>query len=229
MTVVTWRGAKFAAPVFRGFLEIHFSRYSSLTCKTVSALTGQKQCLLDVHYAGCAIPNSGLHTTNSLDKWEMKNQRMYPPQKPGEPRRPAEVFFVKKNIKHSKRKMWYAASFVKGMMIDEAIVQLRYVNKKAADIVREVLIEAQEEAVAKHNVEYKSNLHIAASFAARAKSEHAVRYHAKGRNSILDLVYCHYFVCLREGPPPEEPKFTGYDQAEDYVKLLRQRNIYGAL
>lgn len=27
---------------------------------------------------------------------------------------------------------------VKGMMIDEAIVQLRYVNKKAADIVREV-------------------------------------------------------------------------------------------
>lgn len=55
MTVVTWRGAKFAAPVFRGFLEIHFSRYSSLTCKTVSALTGQKQWLvkifgLQLHY-----------------------------------------------------------------------------------------------------------------------------------------------------------------------------------
>ncbi|PIK41890.1 putative 39S ribosomal protein L22, mitochondrial, partial [Apostichopus japonicus] len=68
-----------------------------------------------------------------------------------------------------------------------------------------------------------------ASFATRAKSDHAIRFHAKGRNSVLDLVYCHYFVCLKEGPPPEEQKFTGYDQADDYVKLLRERKILGSL
>lgn len=205
------------------------SRFSSLTCKNVATLNFEKQCLLTAPLLTLKVSRQEFHTSTPQEKWESKNNRKYPPQKPGEPRRPAEMFYSKRNIKHSKRKMWYAATFVKGMMIDDALTQLKYVNKKAAKIVREALLEAQQEAVTNHNVEYRSNLHVAASFATRARSEHAMRYHAKGRSSVLDLVYCHYFVCLREGPPPEKPHFTGYDQAEDYVKLLRQRRLDDSL
>ncbi|XP_041464514.1 39S ribosomal protein L22, mitochondrial-like isoform X2 [Lytechinus variegatus] len=71
-----------------------------------------------------------------------------------------EFYYARKDIKHSYRKMWYITTFIKGMMIDDAIVQLEHVNKKAAKIAREALLEAQEEAVKNHNVEFKSNLHI---------------------------------------------------------------------
>lgn len=56
--------------------------------------------------------------------------------------------------------MWYIASFVRGMSIDEAIKQLSFVLKKGAAAVKETLLEAQELAVKQHNVEYKSNLWI---------------------------------------------------------------------
>lgn len=161
--------------------------------------------------------------------WEYKNKTIYPPQKPGEPRRPAEVYYAKRQIKHSHRKMWYVAKFVKGMMIDEALAQLPLINKKAARIVREALLEAQEEAMKNHNVEYKSNLHIADSRAQKGIYQHAIRYHGRGYRFMLNLSYCHYVVCLKEGPPPEPSAYTGYDQAEDYLKKLRRRYIIGGV
>lgn len=56
--------------------------------------------------------------------------------------------------------MWYVASFVRGMSIEEALKQLPLVGRKGATIVRDVLLEAQKEAVENHNVEYKTNLWI---------------------------------------------------------------------
>lgn len=67
---------------------------------------------------------------------------------------------MKANIRYSPKKMWYIASFIRGMTIDEAIKQLSFVLKKGASAVKETLLEAQEIAVKQHNVEYKSNLWI---------------------------------------------------------------------
>ncbi|XP_022084522.1 39S ribosomal protein L22, mitochondrial-like [Acanthaster planci] len=168
-----------------------------------------------------------LHTSSYLavKAWERRNKKVYPPQKPGEPPRKAEVYYSRRQIKHSMRKMWYIAKFVKGMMIDDALTQLQFIDKKSAKIAREVLLEAQEEAVKNHNVEFKSNLHIADAFVGKGEYDHAMRIHAKGRFSILDLVYSHFFVCLREGPPPKEVETTGYDQAQHYIDSLRKRTI----
>nr|XP_054752429.1 39S ribosomal protein L22, mitochondrial-like [Lytechinus pictus] len=140
-----------------------------------------------------------------------------------------EFYYAKKDIKHSYRKMWYITTFIKGMMIDDAIVQLEHVNKKAAKIAREALLEAQEEAVKNHNVEFKSNLHIAEALVGKGKYQHAIRYHAKGRASMLDLVYCHLFIKLKEGTPPDKPKLTGYDQAQHYIECKRNRTIISGL
>lgn len=56
--------------------------------------------------------------------------------------------------------MWYIAVFVRGMSVDEAVRQLSFVQKKGSDFAKEAILEAQELAVQKHNVEFKSNLWI---------------------------------------------------------------------
>ncbi|XP_019513265.1 PREDICTED: 39S ribosomal protein L22, mitochondrial isoform X2 [Hipposideros armiger] len=109
------------------------------------------------------LPQSHLHTSASLDisrKWEKKNKIVYPPQLPGEPRRPAEIYHCRRQIKYSKDKMWYLAKLIRGMSIDQALAQLEFSDKKGAQIIKEILLEAQDMAVRDHNVEFRSNLYI---------------------------------------------------------------------
>lgn len=49
------------------------------------------------------------------------------------------------------------------MSVDEALKQLNFVLKKGATDVRETILEAQQMAIEKHNVEYRSNLWIGKS------------------------------------------------------------------
>lgn len=56
--------------------------------------------------------------------------------------------------------MWYIASMVRGMSVDEAIKQLKFTLKKGAKDVRETIEEAKELAVKHHNVEFGSNLWV---------------------------------------------------------------------
>lgn len=67
---------------------------------------------------------------------------------------------MKANIKYSVKNMWYIASFVRGMSVDEAVKQLSFISKKGAAIAKEVILEAQGLAVEEHNVEFKSNLWV---------------------------------------------------------------------
>ncbi|XP_072486929.1 large ribosomal subunit protein uL22m isoform X2 [Notamacropus eugenii] len=154
---------------------------------------------------------SPIHTSASLDisrKWEKKNKIVYPPQLPGEPRRPA----------------------IRGMSIDQALAQMEFSDKKGAKIIKEVLLEAQDMAVRDHNVEYRSNLYIAESTSGRGQCLKRIRYHGRGFHGIMEKVYCHYFVKLVEGPPPppEQPK-TSYVHAKEYVQELRNRTIIHSL
>ncbi|XP_035746190.1 39S ribosomal protein L22, mitochondrial isoform X2 [Egretta garzetta] len=161
--------------------------------------------------SGSLFPLSCIHTSASLQKfgkWEKKNRIVYPPQLPGEPRRPA----------------------IKGMSIDQALAQLEFNDKKGAKVIKEVLLEAQEMAVRNHNVEFKSNLHIAESLTGRGRYMKRIRYHGKGMFGIMKIVRCHYFVKLVEGPPPPpEPPRTGFDQAKEYVQQLRSRTLVNTL
>ncbi|KAL0117839.1 hypothetical protein PUN28_008912 [Cardiocondyla obscurior] len=161
------------------------------------------------------------------------NESIFPPQKPGEERRPAYVCHMKANIKYSPKKMWYIASFVRGMSVDEAVKQLSFLCKKGAVIAKEVILEAQNLAVQEHNVEFKSNLWIAESFCKKGIVIKGIRRHAKGRMGVIHYRYCHYFVRLEEGPPPKiyhlpYPK-TGEELLEDYMKSTHNRKIPNSL
>lgn len=56
--------------------------------------------------------------------------------------------------------MWYIASMVRGLTVDEALRQLNFVLKKGAVSVRDTILEAQQMAVRENNVEFKSNLWV---------------------------------------------------------------------
>ncbi|XDV39170.1 hypothetical protein PO909_008445 [Leuciscus waleckii] len=174
---------------------------------------------------------SCLHTSPELNSkhWERRNLTVYPPQKKEEPRRPAEIHHCRRQIKYSKDKMWYLAKLLRGMTIDQALTQLEFNDKKGAQIIKEVLLEAQEMAVRNHNVEYKSNLYIAESFSGKGKYLKRIRFHGRGMFGIMDKVHCHYFVKLVEGVPPKVEQKTGFDQAKEYVEQLRNRTIIHSL
>ncbi|XP_078601871.1 large ribosomal subunit protein uL22m-like [Branchiostoma floridae x Branchiostoma japonicum] len=159
-------------------------------------------------------------------RWDTKNRKVLPPQAPGEPRNPASIWVSRRNFKYSHHKLWYLATMVRGMSIDEALVQLQAISKKGARLIEEVLLEAQEKAVKECNVEYKSNLWIAESLALKGRHTQAIRYHGRGYFGIMHCGYCHYLVRLEEGPPPPKKRDpTGYDKASDYMASLRKRTI----
>eukprot|EP00064_Thunnus_orientalis_P005981 superscaffoldBa00000603_g5995 len=174
---------------------------------------------------------SCLHTSTPLESknWERNNLKVYPPQLPDEPRRPAEIYHSRRQIKYSKDKMWYLAKMIQGMSIDEAIAQLEFNDKKGAKIMKEILLEAQEKAVKNHNVEYKSNLYVAESHTGKGKYLKRIRFHGRGMFGIMDKVYCHYFVKLVEGSPPKTEEKTSFDQAKEYVQSLKNRTIIHSL
>lgn len=141
---------------------------------------------------------------------------------------------MRTNIKYSPFKMWYVASMIRGMTIDEALKQLSFVNKKGAVHVKETLLEAQKLAVETHNVEYKSNLWVAESFASKGLVVKGIRRHAKARIGIVSYFHCHYFVRLEEGTPPKHyffesaPKTTATLLTE-WVDEMRRKKIPSSL
>ncbi|EGV95433.1 39S ribosomal protein L22, mitochondrial [Cricetulus griseus] len=172
------------------------------------------------------LPQSCIHTSASLDisgRWEKKKNIVYPPQLPGEAQRPAEIYHCRRQIKYSKDNMWYLAKLIRGMSIDQALVQLEFNDKKGAQIITELLLEAQDMAV-----EFRSNLYVAEFTSGRGQCLKRLHYHDQGHFGIMEKVYCHYFVKLVEGPPPEASKTTFY-HAKEYIQQLRSRKIIHTL
>lgn len=151
--------------------------------------------------------------------------------------------------------MWYVASFVRGMSVDEAIKQLSFVLKKGAVDVKQTILEAQEMAVRDHNVEFKSNLWVgeylmksikcnwilsklllflsAESFCGKGRVFKGVRRHGRGRVGKVEYMHCHYFVRLEEGKPPKNyympnPQ-TPEQQLETWTDQMRKRKIISSL
>ncbi|XP_071452520.1 large ribosomal subunit protein uL22m [Hetaerina americana] len=170
--------------------------------------------------------------------WLNYNKQVWPPQSAEEERRPAFVCHVKSDIRYSQKKMWYVACLVRGMSVDEAVKQLSFLIKKGATAVKEAILEAQQLAVEKHNVEFKSNLWVAESFVGKGRLVKGLRRHARKRAGEIRYNFCHYFVRLEEGRPPpsqkhyyahSQPVLTQQDMLDNWLKKMRSRKIISSL
>ena len=63
--------------------------------------------------------------------WPNFNDRIHAPDGTF---RPAYVCHMRANIHYSKDKMWYINGFIRGMSVDQALRELRFINKKGARI-----------------------------------------------------------------------------------------------
>ncbi|KAI3387645.1 hypothetical protein SNEBB_008361 [Seison nebaliae] len=142
----------------------------------------------------------GFTPTRGPRSWPRYNRIIYPPNLPEQPAR--YVNHMKMNIHMAPKKMWFAARLIRGMTIDEAIKQLSFYGKGSGQIIKDILIEAQEKAVNEHNIEFKSNLWISNSFVGRALIMKTMRKHMGNRFGIIHYRHSHYFVRLEEGKPP---------------------------
>lgn len=136
------------------------------------------------------------------------------------------------NIRYSPDKMWYVAVLVRGLSVDEAIKQLSFCLKKGATDVKEVIQEAQEMAVNRHNVEFKSNLWVAESFVGKGRVFKGIRRHARGRMGRVEYKHCHYFVRLEEGEPPKnyyKTPDTPEQQLNKWLEQMRSRKVIHSL
>lgn len=129
--------------------------------------------------------------------------------------------------------MWYIACLVRGMSVDEAVKQLKFVNKKGAVDVREVIEEAKELAVKEHNVEFPSNMWVAESFVGKGPVIKGLRRHSRKRAGLIEYFHCHYFVRLEEGKPPKQ-YYTNEDKKpheklELWLSQMRKRKITNSL
>ncbi|KAK9710708.1 Ribosomal protein L22p/L17e [Popillia japonica] len=176
---------------------------------------------------------SAIATTQNPRGWLKYNKKVYPPQKLGEEPRPAFVCHQKCNIKYSPWKMWYIASMVRGMSVDEAIKQLKFTLKKGAKDVRETIEEAKELAVKHHNVEFGSNLWVAESFVGKGPVIKGMRRHGRMRFGVVEYFHCHYFVRLEEGAPPENyyqnTAKAPSEQLQNWLDNMRHRKIINSL
>ncbi|KAK9500283.1 hypothetical protein O3M35_001571 [Rhynocoris fuscipes] len=207
-------------------------RCSSCLVTNVSNLTVHSR---NINYVSNVMPEleeEGVKPKKT-NKWLTYNEKLYPPTLPGQELRPAYVCHMKSNIKYSPKKLWYIACFVRGMSVEEALKQLDYVLKKGAIAVRETILEAQQLAVEKHNVEYKTNLWIAESFVGKGNYIKGVRRHARGRVGKVEYKYCQYFVRLEEGKPPKNyynlPETDKESLLSKWIETMRNRRVISSL
>lgn len=162
-------------------------------------------------------------------RWPRYNELVQEPQtNPLEERRPATYYHFRENIKSSPKKMWHVAKFMRGLNVDEAIKQLKFMNLKTAQIAADVLEEAQAKAVRDHNFEFKSKMWVDDVRIAKGLVIKGVRRHARMRYGQINYFYVHMCIKLTEGEPPVHfyrPKQNGNDLLRKYYKDLRSREI----
>ena len=162
-------------------------------------------------------------------EWPTYNDRIYTPDGTF---RPAFVCHMRTKIHYSNDKLWYIASFIRGMTVDDALKELQFIDKKGARIVEEVLQEARELAIHEHHFEFPTNMWVAESFSEAFETIKGVRRHARMKMGNVSHRYITYFIRLEEGIPPEHY----YDHSrvhknpkqmlEEYVQEHRNKYIH---
>ena len=164
---------------------------------------------------------------NEKFEWPTFNDRIHAPDGT---LRPAYVCHMRTKIKYSNDKMWWIASFVRGMTVDQALKELKFVTKKGARVVEDVIEEARQLALKEHHFEYATNMWVAESFCDNFDNIKGIRRHGRGRITQVKYGYISYFVRLEEGRPPQDyynsPPKSSQEWLEQYVKDHRSKYIH---
>ncbi|CAL1353297.1 unnamed protein product [Linum trigynum] len=117
--------------------------------------------------------------------------------------KPATVQAVLKGIKQSPKKVNLVAALVRGMRVEDALLQLQVTVKRAAKTVYQVIHSARANATHNHGLD-PDRLLVAEAFLGKGRFIKRVSYHSKGRHGIKVRPECRLTVVVRETTPEEE-------------------------
>ncbi|KAI3447371.1 hypothetical protein Pfo_004036 [Paulownia fortunei] len=121
--------------------------------------------------------------------------------------KPSKVQAVLKGIKQSPKKVNLVAALVRGMRVEDALLQLQVTVKRAAKTVYQVIHSARANATHNHGLD-PDRLLVAEAFLGKGLFKKRISYHAKGKCGIKVRPECRLTVVLREITPEEEAEIA---------------------
>lgn len=137
---------------------------------------------------------------------------------------------VIKKIKQSPKKVNLVAALVRGMRVEDAMLQLEVTQKRAAVTVKNAIHSARCNASFNHGLD-RNRLFIAEAFVGKGKYLKRISYHAKGRSGIMHHPSCRLTIIVKEMSPEQEAELARYrtltfrERAKFKSKLVPHRLI----
>lgn len=134
--------------------------------------------------------------------------------------KPSKVQAILKNIKQSPKKVNLVAALVRGMRVEDALLQLQLTVKRASKTVYQVIHSARANATHNHAFD-ADRLIVAEAFVGKGFFKKRVSYHAKGRSGVRVRPECRLTVVLREITPEEEAEIARL-KVHNFTKLTKR-------
>ncbi|WVZ98235.1 hypothetical protein U9M48_043700 [Paspalum notatum var. saurae] len=131
-----------------------------------------------------------------------------------------KVEAIKKDIKQSPKKVNLVAKLVRGMRVEDALLQLQVTVKRAAKTVYQVIHSARANAAHNHGLD-PDKLIVEEAFVGKGLYLKRLSYHAKGRCGVMVRPRCRLTVVVREATAEEEAKIAKL-RVSNYKKLTRK-------
>ncbi|CAA7404134.1 unnamed protein product [Spirodela intermedia] len=134
--------------------------------------------------------------------------------------KPSKVQAIKKGIRQSPKKVNLVAQLIRGMRVEDALLQLQVTVKRAAKTVYQVVHSARANAAHNHGLD-PERLIVAEAFVGKGVFLKRVSYHSKGRSGIMVRPHCRLTVVVRELTPEEEAKIAKL-RVSNFKKLSKR-------
>ncbi|KAG2599079.1 50S ribosomal protein L22-like isoform X2 [Panicum virgatum] len=131
-----------------------------------------------------------------------------------------KVHAIKKDIRQSPKKVNLVAKLVRGMRVEDALLQLQVTVKRAAKTVYQVIHSARANAAHNHGLD-PDKLIVEEAFVGKGLYLKRLSYHAKGRCGVMVRPRCRLTVVVREATAEEEAKIAKL-RVSNYKKLTRK-------
>ncbi|KAF0899640.1 hypothetical protein E2562_020828 [Oryza meyeriana var. granulata] len=131
-----------------------------------------------------------------------------------------KVQAIKKDIKQSPKKVNLVAKLVRGMRVEDALLQLQVTVKRAAKTVYQVIHSARANAAHNHGLD-PDKLIVEEAFVGKGLYLKRLSYHAKGRCGVMVRPRCRLTIVVREATAEEEAKIAKL-RVSNYKKLTRK-------
>ncbi|XP_047330671.1 50S ribosomal protein L22, chloroplastic-like isoform X2 [Impatiens glandulifera] len=136
-----------------------------------------------------------------------------------------KVEAILKKIKMSPKKLNLVAALIRGMRVEDALLQLQVTVKRASNTVYQVLHSARANATHNHGLD-PDRLLVAEAFVGKGLNIKRYSYHAKGKCGVRLVQKCRLTVVVREMTAEEETKLARL-KVMNFKNLSRsERRLY---